>query len=184
MLKIDSNQVIKMSRGDDVKFPLFINKGTVMEPVRYIFKPNQGCEVYFYIFNYNEVQEHPWDKVHNFDYDYPDLDYTYDPILVKVFSDDGTINTLLYGEQQEQIIDAPNINENGDMMIWLTNNDTKTIPQGSYIYQIKVKIIDSDFEPEVDTQTGETTYHYIYNTVTNRLPIYIIDDNYGNRVWE
>lgn len=183
MLKIDSNQVIKMSRGDDVKFPLFLNKGSVSEPVRYSFKPNQGCEVYFYIFDYSQIQHHPWDRIDNMGYD-PNTSSVYEPILTKVFKDNGVIDSILYGQEQDEIIDAPNINENGDMMIWLTNNDTRIIPQGSYIYQVKAKLIDSDFEPEIDPDTGETIYHYIYNTVTNRLPIYIMDDNYGNRIWE
>ena len=52
MLKIDSNQVIKMSRGDDVKFPLFLNRGTAAEPIRYVFEEGKGCEVYFYIWDY------------------------------------------------------------------------------------------------------------------------------------
>lgn len=183
MLKIDSNQVIKMSRGDDVKFPLFINKGTVDQPVRYVFTPNSGCEVYFYIFDYGQIQRHPWDFIDDDGYN-PNTSSEYIPILTKVYKDNGTIQTLYYNQEQEEITGVNNINENGDMMIWLFNNDTKNIPQGSYIYQIKAKVIDSDFEPEIDETTGELTYHYVYNTVTNRLPIYIIDDNYGNRVWE
>lgn len=183
MLKIDSNQVIKMSRGDDVKFPLFLNRGTLTAPVRYAFEENKGCEVYFYIWDYSDVEEHPWDHIDIYGYD-PDTSNEYQPILIKTFTDDGHIYTMLNGEEQDTYENMPNINENGDMMIWLMNNDTKNIPQGSYIYQIKVKVIDSDIEPEIDEITGETVYHYIYNTVTNRLPIYIIDDNYGNRVWE
>ena len=183
MLKIDSNQTIKISRGDDVKFPLFINKGSITEPIRYVFEKDRGCEVYFYIFDYGQIQRHPWDFIDDNGYN-PNTSSEYLPILTKVFKDNGEIDTILYGEQQETIIDAPNINENGDMMIWLMNDDTKTIPQGSYIYQVKVKVIDSDFPPETDQETGELIYHYAYNTVTNRLPIYIIDDNYGNRVWE
>lgn len=183
MLKIDNNQCIKMSRGDDVKFPLFVNKGTSSSPIRYVFVPDCGCEVYFYIFDYKNLQDHPWNKVDVNGYN-PNLSSSSEPILVKVFKDSGVIETELYGETISIIENAPNINSNGDMMIWLRNEDTATIPQGSYIYQIKVKIIDYDFEPVIDENTGLTTYHYIYNTVTNKLPIYIIDDNYGNRVWE
>ena len=182
MLRIDSKQTIKMSRGDDVKFPLFLNRGTVSEPIRYTFEPNKGCEVYFYIFDYGSIENHPWNYIDSFGYN-PNESSEYEPILTKVFCDDGTIKTILYGEEQEEVTGAPNINENGDMMIWLFHDDTTTIPQGSYIYQIKAKLIDLDYEPEVDEDTGETTYHYVYNTVTNRLPIYIIDDNYGDRVW-
>lgn len=183
MLKIDSNMVIKMSRGDDVKFPLFLNRGTAAEPVRYVFENNKGCEVYFYIFDYGSIENHPWNYIDSDGYD-PNSSTEYEPILTKVYSDDGTIHTILYGEEQEEVIGAKNINSNGDMEIWLFNSDTKDIPQGSYVYQIKAKLIDSDYEPEVNENTGDTIYHYVYNTVTNRLPIYIMDDNYGNRVWE
>ena len=183
MLKIDSNQVIKMSRGDDVKFPLFINKGTATAPIRCAFEPNHGCEVYFYIFDYGQVQRHPWDWVDMNGYN-PNTSTEYEPILVKVYTDSGTIKTKLYGKDKADVTDVNNINENKDMVIWLFHDDTATIPQGSYIYQIKAKIIDTDFEPEVDPNTGDITYHYVYDTVTNRLPIYIMDDNYGNRVWD
>jgi len=182
MLKIDSNQCIKMSRGDDVKFPLFINKGTVNEPIRYAFEEGQGCEVYFYIFDYNDIEEHPWDKIDSYSYN-PDTSTVEEPILVKVFTDDGIIKTIINGEEQEEISGIENINENGDMVIWLFNNDTKNIPQGSYIYQVKAKIINSDINPVEDSE-GNVVYNYVYNTVTNRLPIYIIDDNYGNRIWQ
>lgn len=183
MLKIDSNQVIKMSRGDDVKFPLFLNRGTAAEPIRYSFEEGKGCEVYFYIWDYSAIQQHPWDRIDRYGYD-PNTSSEYEPILIKTFTDDGHIYTVLNHEEQDTYENMPNINSNGDMVIWLMHNDTKCIPQGSYIYQIKAKLIDLDFEPEIDDLTGEKIYHYVYNTVTNRLPIYIIDDNYGDRVWE
>jgi hypothetical protein len=84
MLKIDSNQVIKMSRGDDVKFPLFLNRGTLTAPVRYVFEENKGCEVYFYIWDYSEVEEHPWDHVDIYGYD-PDTSNEYqDPFINQI----------------------------------------------------------------------------------------------------
>lgn len=183
MLKIDSNQVIKMSRGDDVKFPLFLNRGTAAEPIRYAFEEGKGCEVYFYIWDYSAIQQHPWDRIDRYGYD-PNTSSEYEPILIKTFTDDGHIYTVLNHEEQDTYENMPNINSNGDMVIWLMHDDTKCIPQGSYIYQIKAKLIDLDIDPEIDDITGEKIYHYVYNTVTNRLPIYIIDDNYGDRVWE
>lgn len=183
MLKIDSNQVIKMSRGDDVKFPLFLNRGTAAEPIRYSFEEGKGCEVYFYIWDYSAIQQHPWDRIDRYGYD-PNTSSEYEPILIKTFTDDGHIYTVLNHEEQDTYENMPNINSNGDMVIWLMHDDTKCIPQGSYIYQIKAKLIDLDIDPEIDDITGEKIYHYVYNTVTNRLPIYIIDDNYGDRVWE
>ena len=43
MFKIDSNQTIKMSKGDDVKFPVFLNQGTKLTPLRYSIYENMGC---------------------------------------------------------------------------------------------------------------------------------------------
>ena len=73
-------------------------------------------------------------------------------------------------------------NENNDFVITLESEDTNDLDEGSYIYQIKALIIDKDVEPE-ESEDGELTYTYIINTVTNRLPIYIIEDDYNRRIW-
>lgn len=49
MFRIGNNGVITMHRGDDISFPLFLNKGTEYAPIRYEFNVGDGCEVYFYI---------------------------------------------------------------------------------------------------------------------------------------
>lgn len=153
MFKIDSNQVIKMSKGDNIKFPLFLNKGNQICPIRYEFKPGDGCEVYFYLFNYNA----------------PDSS----PILEKTFKSD----TDLWQEYVGKF--------NGDMKIELSPDDLLTdgkhkfsdMCEGMYLYQIKAKLL--------DVKASDIAGHNVYeiNTVTNRHPFYIIDDDYANRMW-
>ena len=72
MFKIDSNQTIKMSKGDDVKFPVFLNQGTSLTPLRYPIYENMGCELYFSIYYRNDFDN---------------------PILKKTFKDNGEIVT-------------------------------------------------------------------------------------------
>ena len=160
MFKIDSNQTIKLSKGDDVKFPVFLDQGTALTPLRYPIYENMGCELYFSIF-------------YKKDFD--------NPVLKKTFKDNGEIvteksNGDVYTKK------GCTINENNDFVITLESEDTNDLDEGSYIYQIKALIIDKDVEPE-ESEDGELTYTYIINTVTNRLPIYIIDDDYNRRIW-
>lgn len=35
MFSISKNGIIELSRGDNIEIPLFINKGTPLEPIRY-----------------------------------------------------------------------------------------------------------------------------------------------------
>ena len=160
MFKIDSNQTIKLSKGDDVKFPVFLDQGTALTPLRYPIYENMGCELYFSIF-------------YKKDFD--------NPVLKKTFKDNGEIvteksNGDVYTKK------GCTINENNDFVITLESEDTNDLDEGSYIYQIKALIIDKDVEPE-ESEDGELTYTYIINTVTNRLPIYIIEDDYNRRIW-
>lgn len=160
MFKIDSNQTIKLSKGDDVKFPVFLDQGTALTPLRYPIYENMGCELYFSIF-------------YKKDFD--------NPVLKKTFKDNGEIVT----EKSSGDVYTKKgctINENNDFVITLESEDTNDLDEGSYIYQIKALIIDKDVEPE-ESEDGELTYTYIINTVTNRLPIYIIDDDYNRRIW-
>ena len=152
MFKIDSNQVIKMSRGDNIKFPLFLNKGSKKCPIRYEFEPGDGCEIYFYIFNYNSSIDCP--------------------LLEKVFTaendlwynNDGTTNNDIKIELSP---DDPLINDKYSL---------KDLCEGEYLYQLKAKLLDR----EESLQKGENVY--VINTITNRHPLYIIDDDY-NRTW-
>ena len=72
MFKIDSNQTIKLTKGDDVKFPVFLDQGTPLTPLRYPIYENMGCELYFSIF-------------YKKDFD--------NPVLKKTFKDNGEIVT-------------------------------------------------------------------------------------------
>ena len=160
MFKIDSNQTIKLTKGDDVKFPVFLDQGTPLTPLRYPIYENMGCELYFSIF-------------YKKDFD--------NPVLKKTFKDNGEIVT----EKSSGDVYTKNgctVNENNDFVITLEPEDTTDLDEGSYIYQIRALIIDKDVEPEEDAN-GELIYTYIINTVTNRLPIYIIEDDYNRRIW-
>ena len=48
MFTVNTNNVIKMNKGDDAQFPLFLNNGTRSNPIRYEFDPSDGCKIYFY----------------------------------------------------------------------------------------------------------------------------------------
>ena len=161
MLVIDSNQTIKMSKGDDIAIPLFLDRGTSIKPNRYPIYENLGCEIYFYIY-------------HLRDYD--------NPILEKTFKDNGEIVTVKKGGSSSIKSGIKNINEDNDFIIRLYPEDTNDLSEGQYIYQIKAKIIDKDVEPTIN-EDGTKTYSYVINTVTNRLPIYIIEDDYNRRIW-
>ncbi len=161
MFKIDSNQTIKMSKGDDVKFPVFLNQGTSLTPLRYPIYENMGCELYFSIYYRNDFDN---------------------PILKKTFKDNGEIVTEKSNGYKSVKTGVDNINDNNDFIVRFEPDDTNDLNEDSYVYQIKALIIDKDVEP-VENEEGQFTYTYIINTVTNMLPIYIIDDNYGRRIW-
>ena len=161
MFKIDSNQTIKMSKGDDVKFPVFLNQGTLLTPLRYPIYENMGCELYFSIYYRNDFDN---------------------PILKKTFKDNGEIVTEKSNGYKSVKTGVDNINDNNDFIVRFEPDDTNDLNEDSYVYQIKALIIDKDVEP-VENEEGQFTYTYIINTVTNRLPIYIIDDDYGRRIW-
>ena len=134
MFRIDSNWAIRMNKGDDVKFPLFINRGTVKAPIRYVFTSGDGCEVYFYIMNINQNPSCP-------------------------------VKKLTFTSDEDLYVDQNTGKSNGDMLIKLSHDDTADMPEGEYRYQIKAKLLDTDGE-------------YIINTVTNRLPFFVIDTDY------
>ena len=47
MFTISRNGIIELSRGDNVDIPLFINKGTPLEPIRYNLFENSKTQIYF-----------------------------------------------------------------------------------------------------------------------------------------
>ena len=52
---ISNDGIIKLTRGDTVQLPLFINKGTAMQPVRYELQ--DGDEVYLALMQPNQYFE-------------------------------------------------------------------------------------------------------------------------------
>lgn len=55
MLNINrTNGIISLTRGDSDTFPLFINTGTPLEPVRFDLRYNPGSEIYFGVCQPNE----------------------------------------------------------------------------------------------------------------------------------
>lgn len=134
MFRIDSNWAIRINKGDDAKFPLFINQGTVECPIRYQFASGDGCEVYFYIMHINQNPDCP-------------------------------IKKLTFTSDEDLYIDPNTGLPNGDMLITLKSEDTACLHEGEYRYQIKAKLLDGQ--------------EHVINTVTNRLPLYIIDTDYN-----
>lgn len=57
MVQIDNSQTIRMSLGDDVSFPLFVNVGSKLSPIRYEFKVGSEDLIYFYILYPNDLWE-------------------------------------------------------------------------------------------------------------------------------
>ncbi len=56
MFNIYDNNLIDMNRGDSKSFPIFINKGSGLDPVRYILEPNID-KVCFYLMDAQETFE-------------------------------------------------------------------------------------------------------------------------------
>ena len=135
MFEISSNQSIKISRGDNADFPLFLNKGTVIRPIRYSFGDGDGCEVYFYILAQNQT-------------------FTYDDNGQLV---GGYITKITIPSIKE------NINDNGDMIIRIQPQHTSGLQSGKYYYQIKAKVKDSKDETKyvINTVTNKNPFYVV-----------------------
>lgn len=57
----------------------------------------------------------------------------------------------------------------GNPLLHFNPEDTENIPQGEYRYQVKAKLYRNN--------------SYILNTVCNRTPFLIIEDDYSDRIW-
>lgn len=55
MFSISDNSIINVTRGDSFELPLFLNKGTNVNPMRY--ELNDMDEVYFAVMEYNQPFE-------------------------------------------------------------------------------------------------------------------------------
>lgn len=149
MLTLDSNQAIRLSRADDAQFELFINKGTVDSPIRYIFDKEDGCGIYFQVFNFNDKEDE-------------------DPLLTYIIKTNGDITTKI--KDGEEIIQTGfnNITSTGDIIIRINSSDISTLEVGEYRYKIRAIIKSSDGS-------------YIYNTVTPKSSLYIVNDDFAPR---
>lgn len=157
MFTVNTNRVIKMNKGDDAQFPLFLNNGIRDNPVRYEFEKNDGCEVYFYIL-----------PVHGSFENY---------ILKKTFKTDGTIITeKLYRDTKMESVDTI-INDNKDVVITLNEDDTVDIVPGQYIYVCRAKILTS----KINSKNILKTNRYTTLQITNKYDFYLLDDDI-NRV--
>lgn len=153
MFDISTNQAIKLSKGDSVQFPLFLNQGTEIKPIRYEIQAESECECHFLLFDRN-----------NYDI----------PLFQKIFKPNGEIVSYQNNEYQTTVTVSSDevINENGDFIISICSSDTINLDEGEYIYQIKVFLPSSGVEPYLEQ-----------HTVTNRLPFILIEDDYGRRIW-
>lgn len=57
MVYISNNGFVKLTRGDTLDFPLFINEGTGCEPIRYYIKNHPEASVYFGVMEPNQPFE-------------------------------------------------------------------------------------------------------------------------------
>lgn len=232
MLKIDSNMTIKMSRGDDVKFPMFANQGTSVEPIRYTFR-GESCDIVSYPYTIMKditVDMAVWKQVvleeGVYQFIYIDNNWTLDNEIIQIenYGIEYTLRTSTIPNQSVIVIDyhkgdgcevyfkifnlrQPNQcpifvktftsdndlwrgkhnqeKPNGDMKIELLHSDPlvderftlKDLPEGEYVYQVTGKLLD----PLATQEEGSP--QYVFETLTNRLRLYIIDDDYNNRLW-
>lgn len=160
MFTVNTNRAIKMNRGDDVQFPLFVNIGDRRNWVRYEFSPvidpTRECdEVYFFILPLHCGFE--------------------DYVLKKTFSCNGTIITSKPNENDDIVIGQQNINANKDMVIRLWESDTLSICPGEYVYAVRAKILTSRILSKNIITTGDNLYTTL--TITNKYPFYLLDDD-------
>lgn len=57
MVTISNDNIITINRGDSFEFPLFINMGTLLNPIRYSIKNNPNSVVYFGVMEPNQCFE-------------------------------------------------------------------------------------------------------------------------------
>lgn len=177
MFTVNSNMAIKMNRGDQVQFPLFINNGTRTNPIRYEFNEDDGCEVYFYLLPVNLSYE--------------------DCILKKTFKSSGEIVTWKKGNTEPVVTQSTNINQYKDMVITLDAEDTIDLEPMQYTYVVRAKILTEKINsPNIVKPTnhsatsnlvgyGEVGYmtladsneQYTTLQITNKYNFYLLDDD-------
>lgn len=180
MFTINTNGVIKMNKGDDAQFPLFLNIGTRMHPDRYVFKENDSCEVYFYLIPVNgDISNFIIKKTINTGY----IETTTD-------DDSGEQTTTDYGCQvitefadgtSETVNHASVINGYGDVVIPFYSTDTlgnatrKALCSGEYWYVVRAKVAQSNIISK-NPNLMNTGNEFVTLQVTNKNFFYLLDD--------
>lgn len=95
MFDISRDNVISITRGDSAKFPLFINTGTELKPIRYVLE--EGDEVYLAIMQPNQYFENAIVKKKYTDEDLND----HGDVLIKIRPEDT--EQLIPGKYYYQI---------------------------------------------------------------------------------
>lgn len=222
MFQITANQVVRLSRGDDISIPLFINSGTEISPIRYsftnpytnvnvikgsfevmvdsdifnVYATYKGIYVFHYINNAWIFEDEEIDNMESigitingdvqdgdsFEIDLNPIQEIYfylmkpnctfdNSVLKKTFRTNGEIIT--YKNSEETIsYRNENVNENGDMVIRLLSEDTYDLFPGEYFYMFRAKVISYSDDS------------IIYNTITNKYPFYLIEDDFSDRSWQ
>lgn len=149
MYRVDQHKNIYLSRGDDFSytFPVYVDNSETA----YKFEKNDGCMLFFYIFLPNSI-----------DYEF---------VMKKTFKTNGDIVTETSSSTSSKTTQGnENVDENGNIIIRLTEEDTMKILPGQYKYQLRVNVKDS-------------SGNLVLKTVTNRKDFYVIEDDYSNRIW-
>ncbi len=122
MFSLSRNGIIQVTRGDSFNTPLFINQGTVLEPVRYIL--GQYDKVYFGVMECNQP---------------------FEAALIR------------------KSYDYNSLNENNDVVVEFTGDETLNLLPGKYYYEVKL-----------DKYDEEADKHEI-NTIISKREFFVLD---------
>ena len=142
-----------MNKADDVQFPLFVNNGTRVNPIRYEFEDNDGCEVYFYLL-----------PVHGSFEQF---------VLKKTFNTNGTITTEKPGKESTIKYVSSIINDNKDVVITLDEDDTIDLCPDMYTYVVRAKVLTE----KINSANIVKNSTYTTLQITNRYDFYLLDDD-------
>lgn len=121
MVEISNNGIISLNRGDSFEFPLFMNQGNKLYPIRYsLLKDVNLANVYFSI-------TLPGQEFQN-------------GLIRKAYSSRSPHN------------------ENGDIIINLTPQETMCLMPGKYFYSIKIVYNDRNMEQKIATIVPERIF--------------------------
>lgn len=142
MVDISMNGIITLQRGDSCCFPIFLNKGSDLYPVRYILQP--GDEIYFSLLEPNQAFD---EGVLRIILTYEDLNINNDPVLR--LTPENTQN-LLPGKYYYEIkgkFNNSNIHINYILNIesYSVLKKGSMITKGSKILGELVELLDNDY---------------------------------------